>query len=454
MSENKKYSIIGKMSFWYIFRMLMAFIAADIVILTLCSWIVMQHAEVTIAEKAAMGNTAFSSSYSGQRLGVRFSRPIQWIFPEETQDAYRKFQADSRGGFWNSVRSVRYVVYVSDGMGYRRFVHSIGDDLAKVLIYINILAVWQLVYLMFAAGKGRRAIGKLLRPIADITETAKTMTSAVSGIRTESLEGTINKIDAMRPDMRLPIDETQKELRELSVAINAMLDRIDESYRSQIRFVSDASHELRTPIAVIQGYANLLDRWGKNDEKALQESIDAIKGEAANMKELVEQLLFLARGDNDSMKLDMQKINLSEIVSEVVKETSMIDTTHCFTANIAEQAFILGDGALIKQAARIFVDNSVKYTPPGGAIKVEVGTDGGVRFAVTDEGVGIAAEDLPHIFERFFRSDDSRDRKTGGTGLGLAIAKWIVEKHSGNVDIISRKDIGTRVTVTFAACGE
>ena len=104
-----------------------------------------------------------------------------------------------------------------------------------------------------------------------------------------------------------------------------MLDRINESYRSQVRFVSDASHELRTPISVIQGYANLLDRWGKNDEKTLQESIDAIKDETANMKGLVEQLLFLARGDNNTMALQIEHFELSALAVEVLQETQMID---------------------------------------------------------------------------------------------------------------------------------
>lgn len=109
-------------------------------------------------------------------------------------------------------------------------------------------------------------------------------------------------------DTRISVGDTQKELKSLAAAINGMLDRLGEAYRSQARFVSDASHELRTPIAVIQGYVNLLDRWGKHDPKAMQESIDAIKGEAAAMKELVEQLLFLARGDNAGIHLEMEAL--------------------------------------------------------------------------------------------------------------------------------------------------
>jgi signal transduction histidine kinase len=121
------------------------------------------------------------------------------------------------------------------------------------------------------------------------------------------------------------------------MAINGMLDRINESYRAQVRFVSDASHELRTPISVIQGYANLLDRWGKNDEKTLQESITAIKDEAANMKDLVEQLLFLARGDNNTTSFS-RRSEPFRACRRGLHDEQMIDTTHRFDVGQPEAA--------------------------------------------------------------------------------------------------------------------
>ena len=191
-----------------------------------------------------------------------------------------------------------------------------------------------------------------------------------------------------------------------------------------MRFVSDASHELRTPIAVIQGYANLLDRWGKDDPATRQEAIDAIRQEADSMKELVEQLLFLARGDNDSMQVSFEPFDLTEVAGEVLR--------------------------LIKQALRVLVDNAIKYTPEGGRVTIWAeGADGLARLSVEDEGQGIDRESLPHIFDRFYRTDESRARQTGGTGLGLAIAKWIADRHGGWFEVVSWPGVGTRITLVL-----
>jgi signal transduction histidine kinase len=298
------------------------------------------------------------------------------------------------------------------------------------------------LFLLFSGlGKSRRATRHALRPLAELTETAKNINRLV---------GKLDLIDADGLETRISIESPQKELSGLAEAINDMLDRINESYNSQARFVSDASHELRTPIAVIQGYAVMLDRWGKNDETVLQESIEAIKSESRNMKDLIEQLLFLARGDNETMHLSIEKLNISDVISEVIHETELISPAHNITLNVEKGVFINGDAQLIKQAIRILIDNSTKYTPTEESIKVTLITEGDkVKIAVSDNGIGIAAEDLPYIFDRFFRSDDSRTRKTGGSGLGLSIAKWIIERHGGAVEALSRKDIGTRITITL-----
>ncbi|HBC92592.1 MAG TPA: sensor histidine kinase, partial [Pelotomaculum sp.] len=253
---------------------------------------------------------------------------------------------------------------------------------------------------------------------------------------------------------RISVGETQSELKSLASAINGMLDRINESYRSQVRFVSDASHELRTPISVIQGYVNLLDRWGKNDEKTLQESIDAIKDETENMKSLVEQLLFLARGDNNTMALQVERFELSALAEEVLRETQMIDGGHEYNSHAAP-VFINADRSLVKQATRILIDNAMKYSPPGKRIIVSVSSaDGYARLTVQDEGIGIKSEAVPRILDRFYRADESRAKATGGAGLGLSIAKWITERYGGHIEVLSRLDIGTRISIVFPTAPE
>jgi signal transduction histidine kinase len=230
-----------------------------------------------------------------------------------------------------------------------------------------------------------------------------------------------------------------------------MLDRINESYAAQARFVSDASHELRTPIAVIQGYANLLDRWGMEDEKALTESVAAIKDEAGSMQGLVEQLLFLARGDSNRIPLVRERITLPGLVEEVADESRMLESGHEFKVS-GEDVAVLADRALIKQALRALVDNAVKYTDHGGDITISTARDGGfARLSVSDSGIGISPDVLPHVFDRFVRADESRARATGGAGLGLSIAQWIVSRHSGHMEALSREGIGTRITLVLPA---
>lgn len=264
---------------------------------------------------------------------------------------------------------------------------------------------------------------------------------------------TLNQITAGRLDTRIPIEGERRELQGLAAAINNMLDRLDAAYSSQLRFVSDASHELRTPIAVLQGYAHLLDRWGKDDPAVLQESIDAIKAESEGMQVLVEQLLFLARSDNNSIVMQMQPLDITSIAGEVLRETGMVGGRHVLVSEVDSALWTEGDAGLIKQALRVFVDNAVKYTPEGGQIKISAQRDGeNLKIMVSDSGIGIPAEELSHVFERFFRADESRARATGGTGLGLSIAQWIVQRHGGHVEILSRQDIGTRITMVLPFC--
>ncbi len=278
---------------------------------------------------------------------------------------------------------------------------------------------------------GSRTLKKMLKPIDNMISTAKA-------------------ISASDLDTRLNVVNSHDELKDLAETFNDMLDRIQASYEQQNRFVSDASHELRTPISVIQGYANLLERWGKEDRAVLDESVSAIKNEADNMKDLVEKLLFLARADKKTQKIEKSLFSVNDLAEEVLKETKMIDNRHIITGEINGPISINADRGLIKQALRIFVDNSIKFTPSGGAIKIN-GCMKGNRAILTveDNGIGIPKEDLPYIFDRFYKCDKSRTRGAGGTGLGLSIAKWIIEKHNGSITVESAVNVGTRVIISL-----
>lgn len=289
-----------------------------------------------------------------------------------------------------------------------------------------------------------------LRPLQQFADAALRL-SDMDGENEQRYQKLENAIDMLSPaddDQKLATGDA--ELVGLETAVNKLMSRMRDSYRQQARFVSDASHELRTPIAVIKGYADLLDRWGKTDEKILEESIQAIKDESESMQHLVEQLLFLARGDSGRTPLNVTDFDITEMMHEVCEESSMIDSSHTYRFEGGGEIPARGDVSLIKQAARILIENASKYTPEGGEIMLRsLVVDGHPAFSVQDSGIGISESDIPHIFDRFYRADDSRSKQTGGSGLGLAIAKWIVERHGGHFEIISRKDIGTRITVVL-----
>jgi signal transduction histidine kinase len=335
--------------------------------------------------------------------------------------------------------------------------YPIGNDFMILLGLFLIILGFEVIILTTGFVKGSRMIRRTLRPLNELAEAARSLNQEVTSMGSKAqdrylrdLAGAISSIDANRLDEQISVDSSQEELKGLASAINQMLNRINDSYQSQVQFVSDASHELRTPISVIQGYVNLLDRWGKNDEKTLQESIDAIKGETESMKELVEQLLFLARGDNETIQLHKETFDVCEVIHEITREADMIDKGHDFQMDLKCEAFINSDKQLIKQAIRILVDNSIKYTPEGEKIVLRVAGDGDdIRITVQDSGIGIPPESIPRIFDRFYRSDESRARKTGGSGLGLSIAQWIIERHGAHFEVLSRVDIGTRITIVM-----
>lgn len=303
------------------------------------------------------------------------------------------------------------------------------EELRNLLRILLALIIAEVILALLSLRKTAKRSRKILSPINEMIDTVRNIT--------------INRMDT-----RISTGGTQDELKDLAITFNDMLDRIQRAYEIQNQFVSDASHELRTPIAVIQGYAKMLDRWGKQDEKVLDESIEAIKSESENMKDLVEKLLFLARGDKNTQAINMEEFYLNELIDEVVRDTRLIDTEHEIRNNINESIKIYADAKLLKQAIRVFVDNSIKYTPAGGVITLYSFKEGKEAvIAIKDTGIGIDEKDLPNIFNRFYRADKSRTKETGGTGLGLSIAKWIIMKHKGSIQVESALNKGTKVVL-------
>lgn len=315
----------------------------------------------------------------------------------------------------------------------------------------GIVFVVQILHVISHFIKGTKWVDKSLEPVYEMARQAQKLSEIdFDETKYQDLENAITNLKVEKNDAHIHM--YNEELSSLEQAINGLIDRMRESYRMQTRFVSDASHELRTPIAVVQGYVNMLDRWGKNDESILEESIEAIKHEADHMQTLVEQLLFLARGDSNRQKMESEEIMLNDLLREVYEESLMIDEKHHYYFTEQGVGTMIGDPAMIKQSARILVDNACKYTPEGEDITIRVGMKEQKPFyEIEDHGIGMRQENLEHIFDRFYRADDVRNSKTGGTGLGLSIAKWIVDQHNGYYQIISFDQVGTRFTVYFEA---
>ena len=408
--------------------------------------------DILAAGMAVTGWCYFQETARGQEFHIKTTRHFETIDKDRIPKEHQQFAKDSQRWkvvpFRDTLIRAQYVFKGADG---RETAIYAGKFLIFFWRCLLLILVIQLITLLSDMLTGSRKARKQLAPLYEMTQLAKELTDAAvfDEEKFHHLEDAISRISPTGPDARLHTGDS--ELQGLEQAVNSLLDRMRQSYRQQARFVSDASHELRTPIAVIQGYANMLDRWGKEDETILEESISAIKSESDHMKKLVEQLLFLARGDSGRTKLTMEEFSLTDLIREVYDESIMIDQDHRYTFDGEEAIRLTGDCAMIKQAARILVDNAAKYTQAGAEIKLRVRQNekGHSCFVVQDEGIGIPGKDLPHIFERFFRADPARNRDSGGTGLGLSIAKWIVEKHEGYFQLLSREELGTRITVCF-----
>ena len=278
---------------------------------------------------------------------------------------------------------------------FRTLMSFLVIDAVVMLCFDGALWQWlvlsgiEVVLLIATLWRSSSAVQTVLAPLETLADAAESLKdSSLDASELRKLARKLERVDAQTLTHHVSVTGG-KELSALGESINAMLERIDRRYQAQVRFTSDASHELRTPISVIQGYADLLDRWGKDDPQIRQEAIDAIRQEADSMKELVEQLLFLARGDNDSMHIEMETFDLTEVAAEVLKETGMIDQTHTFSARWEGAVPVCADVGLTKQALRILVDNSIKYTPAGGHITLSAALrDGMARLSVQDEGQG------------------------------------------------------------------
>jgi heavy metal sensor kinase len=262
------------------------------------------------------------------------------------------------------------------------------------------------------------------------------------------------RITANNLDARLEIGSAAAELTTLAASFNELLARIDQSFEGMRRFVADASHELRTPVAVIRGEADVVLSHDRSAPE-YRESLAIILDESRRLSLLVDDLLNLARADAGRVKLRTQPFYWNDLLSDCCRSMQSIAAAR--RIHLAYRAApdmpdlpFDGDEELLRRMTLNLLDNAIRYTPPGGRVSAELeARAGGVMLRISDTGIGIAAEAVPHVFERFFRADKARSRESGGFGLGLAIVKWIAESHRGVVELASQPGAGSVFTVTL-----
>ena len=389
---------------------------------------------------------------AGSIISLCIITGLGWVFGAElaVTGALPKL-ADTRR-FFTKADGGAGIIYpvVRDG---ENIVQLPADGSIRVLgIIILVLSGLKLAGILLGYFSEQRKIRQILSPINEIAMQADRLSRlSFTEDKYQLIEEAITRI---QPQDAETLSLKDDDLAGVEAAMNNLLKRVRDTYRQQARFVNDASHELRTPIAVIQGYANMLLRWGKQDEKILDESVTAISHETEHMKKLVEQLLFLARGDSGKTVVRPEQFSVKELMEEIYEESFMIDEHHRYRLSDSQDAsdtLLVADRGLIKQAVRILIDNAAKFTNEGEEIRLFWGRNDSreVFIGVQDNGIGMEEKDVEHVFERFYRSDEVRGYQ--GTGLGLSIAKWIVDKHKGHFEILSRPGMGTRIVILLPA---
>lgn len=266
----------------------------------------------------------------------------------------------------------------------------------------------------------------------------------------DDLRKAADSIDAGRLDERLP-EGGDNEIGELGRSINRLIERLRRRADAQSRFVADASHELATPVAGIRGYTSILRAWGADDVKVRDEAIDAIDRESRRMARLTSDLLNLLHADQ-GLRLQSERFDLNALIRDRLAATASryIEKNVEFRGPRGESLLMVGDPGRVEDILSILLDNAGKYTPDGGAVTVDTSRKrDSIVLTVTDTGKGVPEQDIPRLFDRFFRSEQARADGESGFGLGLAIAKSIVESMGGTIEVVSEVGVGTTFTIVL-----
>ncbi len=316
-----------------------------------------------------------------------------------------------------------YIVQVGTSM------ESIEDTLRRLLL---VLLVTMPIALAVSLASGWFLAGRALRPVDAITLAAQ-------------------RIAAGDLSQRLTVSTAPDEIGRLASMFNDMIGRLDVSFRQIRQFTSDASHELRTPLTVMKGETELVLRRPRplgDYQSVLESNLEEID----RMTRIVDELLFLSRADMGEVRMETLPVGLESLVEDIHRQATLLgqDRNIAVTLGTVQPAVVQGDELRLRELLLNLVENAIKYSHPNGKVEIALVTEGSrARLSVTDQGIGIAPDDLPRIFHRFFRTDGARAHTKKGTGLGLAICTWIAESHKGRIDVTSEPGVGSTFTVTI-----
>ena len=329
---------------------------------------------------------------------------------------------------FNAKNAGKYVIEVGASN------HEIERVLHGLLLAIGISLP---AIVAIAIAGGYLLMRRALKPVDEITQSAE-------------------RISSRNLSERLPVAQTGDELERLSVGLNRMITRLDESFQHINRFSADASHELRTPLTILRGELEAAAQQSQITPE-LRETLGSALEETERLSRIVESLMAISRLDAGEARVEHTHFDLGELTSSTTEQMRLLaeDKDIALYCEADERVGVEGDRARLKQVIVNLVDNAIKYTPPGGLVGVKVfATNGRALLEVIDNGVGIPGEALPHIFERFYRVDKARSREMGGAGLGLSITKAIVTAHGGQVRAESVEGRGSQFLVDLPIAGK
>jgi heavy metal sensor kinase len=386
---------------------------------------------VVSSQDVPSGNSVTDSSPAGLLSSVSFRR-----FLEASVRADRTFGEvkGNKSGYRGFARQ-----FSSEGQAYTLVILQSLHPQQEMLEEVASTFAWMIpIAILLASGGGYFLARKSLAPVVAMSSHA-------------------GRIGAANLHERLAVQNEKDELGQLARSFNSLLDRLSQSFERQQRFMADASHELRTPVAILRGESEVALSQQARSAEEYRESLGVLHQEAARLTHIVEDLFTLTRADAGQYPLQPRDFYLDELAAECVHSARTLALAKKITLNIEEatESPIHADESLLRRMILNLLDNAIKYTPVGGRVTVSYRRAGKeYALSITDTGGGIPAELQPRIFERFFRADEARSRGEndgGGAGLGLSISRWIAEAHHGRLELTQSDATGSTFTAYFPA---